>query len=56
MFCVTAAKLTFRMSAELNIWHLDDGTWGGTANDLLRDLQTVRREGADIGLVLNELK
>ena len=49
-------KLARSMSSELNLWYLDDGTIGGELCDLLQDLDTVRRVGPTLGLLLNENK
>ena len=38
------------------VWYLDDGCLGGCVDGLLHDLQTVRRIGPTLGLVLNEDK
>ena len=42
------------MTSEFNTWYLDDGAVGGNARILLSDLETVRRVGPSIGLVLKE--
>jgi hypothetical protein len=44
------------MTSELNLWCLDDGSIGGELRDLLHDLDTVRRVGATLGLLLSEKK
>jgi hypothetical protein len=56
LFCHTSLKLAKLLKAELNIWYMDDGTLGGDVEVLLQDLETVRRVGRTIGLVLNEQK
>ena len=56
LFCVSTMKLARSMTSELNLWYLDDGTIGGELRDLLHDLDTVRRVGATLGLLLNEDK
>ena len=56
LFCVSIMDLASTMTSELNIWYLDDGTIGGQLNDLLHDLDTVRRVGPTLGLQLNEDK
>ena len=38
------------------MFYLDDGTLGGSADDLRHDLEEVVRVGAEIGLELNEMK
>ena len=56
LFCVSIMDLVRNMTSELNIWYMDDGTIGGQLNDLLHDLDTVRRVGPTLGLQLNEDK
>lgn len=56
MFCATSLKLARSMKSEFNVWYLDDGSIGGNVESLLNDLETVRRVGPTIGLILNEEK
>ena len=56
LFCVSSLKLTRSMTSEFNSWYLDDGTLGGHVSNLIVDLETVRRGGPTVGLVLNEDK
>ena len=42
--------------SELNIWYMDDGTIGGQLDDLLHNLEAVRRVGPTLGLQFNEDK
>lgn len=56
LFCSTSLKLARSMTSEFNSWYLDDGSLGGDVNSLLYDLETVRRVGPTIGLLLNEDK
>jgi hypothetical protein len=56
LFCATSLKLARSMTSEFNTWYLDDGTIGGNVHSLLSDLETVRRVGPSIGLLLNEDK
>ena len=44
------------MISEFNVWYLDDETIGGDVSGLLLDLETVRRAGRRIGLLLNDGK
>ena len=44
------------MKSEFNVWYLDDGTIAGDADVSLRDFELVKREGPNIGLLLNESK
>ena len=56
LFCATSLKLARSMTSEFNVWYLDDVCLGGCVDDLLHDLETVRRIGPTLGLVLNEGK
>lgn len=41
------------LNSKLNMWYLDDGTLGGSANTVLKDLETLIEQFKDIGLDLN---
>ena len=56
LFCVSIMDLVRNMTSELNIWYMDDGTIGGQLDDLLHDLDTVRRIRPTLGLQLKEDK
>ena len=56
LFCASSLRLARSMTSEFNVWYLDDGSLGGHVSSLLSDLETVRRVGPSIGLVLNEDK
>ena len=56
LFCLTIHPLVSQLESELNIWYLDDGTIGDIAEVVRRDLEVVNREGAELGLQLNEQK
>ena len=56
LFSASSLKLARSMTSEFNAWYLDDGSLGGHVSSLLCDLETVRRVGPTIGLVLNEEK
>jgi hypothetical protein len=56
LFCLSSLKLARSMVSEFNCWYLDDGSLGGKVEDLLQDLDTVRRVGPALGLHLNEDK
>ncbi len=45
-----------QLESEISLFYLDDGTLGGTVDDLKHDLDLVDREGAEIGLWLNREK
>jgi hypothetical protein len=38
------------------VWHIDDGTLGGSVTQLLQDISTIQVEGPQIGLVSNVKK
>jgi hypothetical protein len=50
---VSTVKLVSSMTSEINLWYLNDGTISGELRDLLHDLDTVRRVGATLSLLLN---
>ena len=56
LFCLTIHPLVSQLKSELCVWYLDDGTIGGAAEDIKHDLEIVVREGAALGLHLNERK
>jgi hypothetical protein len=56
LFCSSSLKLARSMTSEFNLWYMDDGSIGGEVSSLLSDLETVRRVGPTIGLILNEDK
>ena len=56
LFCLTIHQLGPKLISEFQMFYLDDGTLGGTADDLRHDLEEVVRVGAEIGLELNEVK
>ena len=56
LFCFTIHPLVSQLKSELCILYLDDGTIGRTAEDIKHALEIVVREGAALGLHLNEQK
>ena len=56
LFCLTIHPLVSQLKSELGVWYLDDGTIGGVTEDDKHDLEVVVREGAALGLLLNERK
>jgi hypothetical protein len=56
LFCSSSLKLARSMTSEFNLWYMDDGSIGGDVSSLLSDLETVRRVGPTIGLILNKDK
>jgi hypothetical protein len=45
-----------RLSSHFNVWYLDDGALGGSAESVLKDLETIIVEFEKIGLSLNYSK
>lgn len=56
LFCLPTMILIKSLSAEFNLWYLDDGALGGDVDVLLRDIAVVKQLGSDLGLCLNEAK
>ena len=56
LFCLTIHELSSQLQSELCLFYLDDGTLGGSVEDLKHDLEVVERLGAEIGLQLNSRK
>ena len=56
LFSLAIQSLVTTMSSEVNIWYLDDGSIGGETNQVLSDLQSVKRMSSAFGLQLNEAK
>ena len=56
LFCLTIHKLTTQLQSGLCLFHLDDGTLGGRAEVVLKDLQLIEQEAEELGLSLNEGK
>ena len=56
LFCLTIHELISQLQSELCLFYLDDGTLGGSVEDLQHDLEVVERLGAGIGLQLNRRK
>lgn len=56
LFCLTIQQLKAQLTSEFQVFYLDDGTLGGSIEDLRHDLQVVEKVGQEIGLQLNEEK
>lgn len=56
LFCLTIHSMCSQLVSELNLFYLDDGTLGGSVEDLRHDLEVVKQKGAEIGLQLNSQK
>lgn len=56
LFCITINKMVSELKAGYNVWYLDDGTLGGTEQELVSALEIIQREGEQLGLYLNVSK
>ena len=56
LFCLTIHKLTSQLESELCLFYLDDGTLGGEAEQVLRDLLLIEQGAKELGLSLNHAK
>ena len=56
LFCLSIHDLCSQLRSEFNVWYLDDGSVGGTLEDISHDLELVQRVGSDLGLHLNRQK
>jgi len=56
LFCLTIQQLKPQLTSEFQVFYLDDGTLGGSIEDLRHDLRVVEKVGQEIGLQLNEEK
>ena len=53
MFCLTIHDMLMQLRAEFGVFYLDDGTLGGSLEEVLRDVRMVERVAGDMGLQLN---
>ena len=56
LFCLGIHRLCSSLLSELAVFYLDDGTIGGSVEELTRDLDVVAQMGAEVGLQLNNEK
>ena len=56
LFCLTIHELTIQLESDLCMFYLDDGTLGGSPDEVLRDLRLVEQGAAELGLTLNHKK
>ena len=56
LFCLAIHPLTEKLTSELVVFYLDDGTFGGRVGEVLQDLRTVECAAEDLGLQLNRGK
>ena len=54
LFCLTIHSLCSQLVSELNLFYLDDGTLGGSVEDLRHDLEVVEQKGTEIVPELNK--
>ena len=53
LFCLAIQTLITKMKSPLNVWYLDDGTLGGSAEEVLSDFNFLKQESMKIGLEIN---
>ena len=56
LFCITIQPLIQRLHSDFSVFYLDDGTIGGSRDEILADLQLMEDEPATLGLKLNHSK
>jgi hypothetical protein len=56
LFSLGVDAVSRTMSSELNVWYLDDATFGGPVEQVLADCQTIQGELARAGLEVNDAK
>ena len=56
MFCLIIHHLVQQLKSEFSTWYLDDGTIGGSSDEVLDDLCKVEYMAAGLGLCLNKRK
>ena len=55
-YCMSTQKLIQNVKTDYMQWYLDDGALGGPVEELIQAFETIRTEGAKIGLRVNEKK
>ena len=53
LFCLGIHNLVCSLSSEFKVFYLDDGTIGGSLEDIEADLKIIEDHGRDLGLFLN---
>ena len=56
LFCVTIQSLISDLRSDLRVFYLDDGTQGGSLDDVISDLLHIEEGAARLGLKLNRNK
>ena len=50
LFCLTTHNMVQQLRSELNLFYLDDGTLGGSLDEVLVDFQKVEQSAGKLGL------
>ena len=56
LLCITIHPLTQKLCSDFSLFYLDDGTIGGSRDDVLADLRLMEDEAATLGLKFNRSK
>ena len=56
LFCLSIHHMITQLAADFKVFYLDDGSLGGSCEDVLNDLETVEAMASDLGLQLNKSK
>ena len=56
LFCLSIHHMCTLLESKFSLFYLDDGTLGGSRDDLMHHLEVVEQEGAEVGLWLNKGK
>ena len=55
-YCLVIHPLVLRLKSEFKVFYLDDGTIGGSEENVLHHFQLMKCEASDLGLQLNQRK
>ena len=56
LFYLSLHSVCCLLRSELRVFYLDDGTLGGSLEDITHDLEVIKKEACDVGLELNANK
>ena len=56
LFCLTLQQLSLQLRSELCLFYSDNGTLGGSEDDILHDLEVINDAADELGLMLNVQK
>ena len=56
LFCLIIYQISLKLKSQLCLLYLDDVTMGGKVEDVLHDLEVIKRDGEELGLILNGKK